>query len=136
VINHGWTFNETRDGIWVHEHFNTKDEAVTAALKYAKEDENQPMYIGQVEKFSVPNPIDAETLLTRAAEILDEEGGSEWDAGDAFCENITAEQEKDLETMLEETYYKWVEKHEIETNSFGACNIEVVSPQQETTAVK
>lgn len=121
-----WTFNNTYDGNWSNDKFETKEEAIAGGLAYAKEDEWNSLFVGQVEENTVPNPIDSDDLLVRASEMLDEDGGSEFDFGDCFVNHITDEQEDDLQSMLEETYYKWVEKHNIKTHSWTINHTEEI----------
>jgi len=45
-----WTFNESVDGYWGYDLFDTREEAVEAAKEYMHEE--QPiMYIGQCNRF-------------------------------------------------------------------------------------
>jgi hypothetical protein len=116
-MNNKWTFNDEDEGLWCHDHFDTKEEAIKAAIEYSNDDEGQPMYVGKIIETPVPCPIVADRLLEEAYDMLDEDDEYDQDLGDKFYDGITKEQTDALEKIMEAAWTTWVEKYNIKTNS-------------------
>lgn len=121
-----WSFNNREDDTWPHDMFDTKEEAIKEGLIYAKDEAWPSLFVGRCVEVSVPSPIDVEALLERIAEAIDEEGGSEWEAGDKFLNSLACEQDDDLECLLNGAFLAWVNKHNIRTGFYTIEDIEKV----------
>lgn len=116
-MDNKWTFNDEDEGLWCHDIFDTKEEAIKVAIEYSNDDECQPMFVGKIIETPMPSPISCEDLLMRVCESLDEDDEYDQNLGDKFYDGITKEQEDGLEEIMEFAWGLWVEKYNIKTNS-------------------
>lgn len=121
-----WTFNKQKYETWPYDEFGTKEEAVKAALEYAQEEGWVEVFVGQISEEPVPCPIDSDTLIEKVYELIDEIDNCECNYAENFSNSITDEQEKDLQPIMEDAFYKWVEKHGIKSHAYTIVNIEKV----------
>lgn len=118
-MNNGdWTFNNREDNLWTHDNFGTKEEAVSAGIEYAKEKSWSNLYVGQVQEIPVVSPIDADDIIEKAAEKIDDNYGGDYDLGDRFISGIGCCDSERLQELLDEAFCKWVEERNIKCNCF------------------
>ncbi|SMC63854.1 DUF2188 domain-containing protein [Sporomusa malonica] len=113
-MNNGdWTFNNHEDGNWCNDHFSTKEEAIAAGIEYAKDERWERLYVGQVQEIPVDSPIDADSVIEKAAEKIDDDYGGDHDTGDRFMNSLECGDSERLQELLDEAFYKWVAEREI-----------------------
>lgn len=101
---------------------NSRDEAIEEGMKAAKEDGLESFRIGRQEYCSMA-AIDAGTIIENAQEQLYDEVG---EVSETYLEDVTKEQEKELEEALNEAFYNWHKKHKLFPNCYKILNDEVV----------
>jgi CTP:phosphocholine cytidylyltransferase-like protein len=126
-MNNRWSFNNQEDDTWSNCDYDTKEQAILAGREYYSDDGCEIFFIGKVAEVPVLNPIDASDLVDRAAQLIDENYGCDWELGEKFYENITKDQTEDLQTMLDDVWEKWIEKYSIKSHSLTVNNIEIVN---------
>lgn len=130
-LNGKWTYNFEEAGIWNNDIFDTYEEAVDAGTKHANEEGKDVLYIGQIEMVRLSeNAIDVDTILEDLACNLDDEYCSEFEHGDSWYNNITKEEKKLLEEMLNKTFKQWLKK----TNNYPTSY--TIKDVQKTTYIK
>lgn len=131
-MNNGdWTFNNRNEDSWSNEHFNTKEEAVKAGIEYAKEEGWTNLYVGQVQEIPVSSPIDADDIIEKVAEKIDENYGGDFDPGERFLNNLECGDGDRLQALLDEAFGKWVDERNIKCPCFTIENIERIDLLEE-----
>jgi hypothetical protein len=118
-----WTFNETEDGLWWHEDFETKEEAIEEAKIYLCEDQEE-MYIGQCETVPLPNYIDIDDIFEQLNEHYSEDC---FEYDDYIFEGVGKEDREWLETKLQNLMNEFYEKTGIKSTQYTMVNIEKIS---------
>jgi len=126
-MNNGdWTFNDQEDGNWSNDQFSTKEEAITAGIEYAQEEGWSNLYVGMVQEIPVISPIDADDVIEKTAEKIDEDYGGDYDPGERFDDSLQCGDNDHLQKLLDEAFYKWVEDRNIKCPCFTIENVEQV----------
>ncbi|MDF2563739.1 MAG: hypothetical protein K0Q53_134 [Massilibacillus sp.] len=126
-----WTFNSQEEGMWGYDEFSTKKEAIKAGIEYAKDEKWGNLYVGQIKQEPVPCCIDIDGIIESVGESIDEIDSGDSGYSENFFNSLTNEQEIDLELMLEETFNKWVEKHNIKSQAFTIKNVTKINLLEE-----
>jgi len=121
-----WTFNDKEDGIWDNDFFSTKEEAIAEGIKYAKDENWLELYIGQMTEIPVESPIDADEIIEKTAENIDDNYGGDYEPGEQFLSNIQCGDSAQLQKLLDEAFDKWVKEKNIKCLCFVIENIERV----------
>lgn len=101
---------------------SSREEAIEEGMKAAKEEGLESFRIGRQEYCSMA-AIYADTIIENAQEQLYNEVG---EASETYLEDITKEQEKELEEALNEVFYNWHKEHKLFPNCYKILNDEVV----------
>lgn len=124
-MNNGdWTFNDQEDGNWSNDQFDTKEEAIVAGIEYAQEEQWSNLYVGMVQEIPVISPIDADNIIERTAEKIDEDYGGDYEPGDRFDDSLQCGDSDHLQKLLDEAFYKWVEDRNIKCPCFTIESVE------------
>lgn len=118
MTNGDWTFNNHEDDLWPHDHFSTKEEAVNAGITYAKEESWSNLYVGQVKEIPVVSPIDADDIVEKAAEKIDDNHGGYYEPGELFYNSIGRGDSERLQELLDEAFSQWVKERNIKCPCF------------------
>lgn len=127
-------FNSQEEGTWCNCDCETKEQAILEGKEYYLDEQRTHFFVGEVIETPVLNPLDADDLIEKAAELIDENYGGDWDPGERFYEHVEKEQIKDLQTMLEKVWESWIDKHNIKSHSFIIDNIEEINIDDGKTA--
>jgi len=122
-MNGKWTFNESVDGYWGYDLFDTREEAVEAAKEYMHEE--QPiMYIGQCKPVPLPTYVDVSSILEHLDEQYAEESHDGY-AGSLF-DNVKTEDNQWLEVQLQDIIEKFYQRTGIKGSQFFIVNVEKI----------
>ncbi|MZK54092.1 hypothetical protein GT715_28065 [Clostridium beijerinckii] len=114
---------ESNNEIWSSDiDCNSREEAIEEGMKAAKEDGLKSFRIGRQEYCSMAH-IDAGTIIENAQEQLYEEIG---EVSETYLDDITKDQEKELEKALNEVFYNWHKKHKLFPSCYKVLNDEVI----------
>ena len=119
-----WTFNSQEGEIWPHDLFETREEALAAGMKYAKEERLSELFIGEAVDTPIDFTFNADDVIEKVAEYIDDNYGGDWDPGQTFSSSISKEDEESLENLLNDAFEKWIEEREIKSHTFLVQNIE------------
>lgn len=90
-----------------------KEEAIKLGTEMAKEEGIKSFWIGEQHSCGM-STIDTTVIIEDAQEQLYNNVG---EAGDDYLENVTEEQQKELEEKLNDVFYEWHKKY----NLFPTC---------------
>ena len=123
-INYGIEFTNTDNDSWQFDYdgYDSKEEAIKYGIKIAKIDKETCFRVGKSIPCSMGR-IDADNIIENAVEQLYEEVG---EVSETYLENITDEQEKELEEALNEVFYNWHKKHDLFPTCYTIEDIEYV----------
>lgn len=122
-MNGKWTFNESEDGYWGHDLFDTKENAAEAAIEYLCEE--QPiMYIGRCKSVPLPTYVDVDSIL----EHLDEQYAEECPDGcaDFLFGDVKLKDYQWLEVQLQDIIKKFYQRTGIKGSQFFIVNVEKI----------
>jgi len=122
-----WTFNDKEDGIWGNDDFSTKEEAIAAGIEYAKEENWSELYVGQMLEIPVESPIDADDVIEKTAENIDDNYGGDYEPGEKFLNNIQCGDSDQLQKLLDEAFDKWVKERNIKCGAFTIEKVERIA---------
>jgi hypothetical protein len=108
---YAWSFAE--DGYYYGE-FETYEEALADAREQVKEygkGKSIPVYVGKTEHYC-PSPTCFDVI-----ESIREDLDSQCDDMDWYLEDVSSEEEDELENMLLRTFLKWAKKHGYEPSN-------------------
>ena len=126
-MNNGdWTFNNYNYDTWSNDHYDTKEEAIAAGVELANDEGWLRLYIGQVQEIPVDSPMDADDVIERTAESIDDNYGGDWKPGDRFLSGIDDGDSERLQELLDEAFGRWVIKRNIKCPCFSIENIEEI----------
>lgn len=101
---------------------NSREDAIEEGMKAAKEDGLESFRIGRKECCGMAT-IDVSTVIEQAQEQLYDEVG---EVAETYLENVTKEQEKELEEALNEVFHNWHKKHKLFPSCYKILNDEVI----------
>lgn len=101
---------------------NSREEAIEEGMKAAKEDGLESFRIGRQEYCSMAH-IDASTIIENAQEQLYDEIG---EVAETYLEDVTKEQEKELEEALNNVFHDWHKKHKLFPSCYKVLDDEVI----------
>ncbi|WP_243156126.1 hypothetical protein [Clostridium sp. C2-6-12] len=114
---------ESNSEIWSSDiDCNSREEAIEEGMKAAKEDGLESFRIGRQEYCSMAH-IDAGTVIENAQEQLYDEVG---EVSETYLEDVTDEQQKELEEALNNVFHDWHKKHKLFPNCYRILNDEVI----------
>lgn len=100
----------------------SREEAIEEGMNAAKEEGLKSFRIGRQEYCSMAH-IDADTVIENAQEQLYDEVG---EVSETYLEDVTEEQQKELEEALNEVFYNWHKKHNLFPNCYKVLNAETI----------
>ena len=117
--NWGIQFTEVDNEIWDidYEGYETKEEAIKDGLRMVIEgtEEGSAFRVGRIVPCEISG-IDTDRVIEYAqGELYDKVG----ECAETYLNDITTEQEKELEEALNNVFYEWHKKH----NLFPTCYI-------------
>jgi hypothetical protein len=123
-VNYGIEFTDKDNDLWQFDcdGFKTKEEAIKKGIKIAKNDGYKHFRVGKSVPCSMAT-IYADNIIENAVEQLYEEVG---EVSETYLEDVTSEQEKELEEDLNEVFYQWHKKHKLFPNCYTIEDIEYV----------
>ena len=117
-----WTFNDCEDGLWCHEDFETKQEAIDEAK--ADYYEYEEIYVGQCEVVPLPTYIDVDDIFEQLNEHYAEDC---FEYDDYLFEDIKKEDREWLEGKLQELINEFYKKTGIKSKHSTMINVEKIS---------
>lgn len=114
-----WSFNETEDGLWYHEGYDTKEEAIEAAKKYFC-NEQEIMYVGRCETVPLPTYIDVDDIFERLNEHYAEDC---FEYDNYLFYDVKKEDYDWLEHKLQDLMLEFYEKAGVKSGEFTIVNI-------------
>ncbi len=113
MANWGIQFTEVDDEIWYidYEGYKTKEEAIKDGLIMI--DEETGFRVGRIVPCGMSG-IDTDRVIEYAQNELYDKVG---ECAETYLNDITTEQEKELEEALNNAFYEWHKKH----NLFPTC---------------
>ena len=127
-IENKWAFNETEDGLWSNEMFDTKEEAIEGAKDYLEDDASQEvMYIGQCVTISLPTYVDVDSIFDRLNENYAEEC---YEYDDYLFDDVTKKDSDWLEGKFADLVKEFYEKIGFKSTQYTIDNIEVVGREK------
>jgi len=111
----------SRDEELFFDEYNTKEEAIAEGIDgYGY----NMFYVGQIVelKFNEADMPDSENII----EQLNDYVYNECNVEDDWYENISREQEKELDKILAETILKWIDKNNLHPTCYGVDNVELI----------
>lgn len=113
MANWGIQFTEVDNEIWDidYEGYETKEEAINDGLIMINE--GSAFRVGRIAPCEISG-IDTDRVIDYARDRLYDEVG---EFAEAYLNDITTEQEKELEEALNNVFYEWHKKH----NLFPTC---------------
>lgn len=123
-INYGIEFTDTDNEIWQFDYdgYESKEEAIRYGKKLAKGEDYKRFRVGKSVPCSMAT-IYADNIIENAVEQLYDEVG---EVSETYLENVTDEQEKELEEALNEVFYQWHKKHDLFPTCYTIEDIEYV----------
>ena len=118
--NGQWTWNTSDEGIWQHNYFESKEEALEDA-KINVEEEIEGVYVGQVKEFA-PH-VSAYSIIDQLQEDACELCG---EASDYYLNKISSEQEQELTDMMTSAFNVWSEKYNHDPSFYSIDNMSFV----------
>ena len=119
-----WTFNESEDGYWSNEDFETREEAIEAAKEYAEENLIEfPMYIGKCEIVPLPTYVDTDDIFEQLNEHYSEDC---FEYDDYLFEDVSKEDQKWLEGKLQDLMLEFYKKTGIKSEQFTMANVKEI----------
>lgn len=118
-----WTFNESEDGLWSNEDFETIEEAIDAAKEYFCS-EQEVMYIGRCEVVSLPIYIDVDDIFEQLNEHYSEDC---FEYDDYLFEDVKKEDREWLEGKLQDLMVEFYKKTGIKSEQYTMINVEKIS---------
>ena len=115
MANWGIQFTEVDNEIWDidYEGYETKEEAINDGLTMINE--GSAFRVGRIVPCEISG-IDTDRVIDYARDKLYDEVG---EFAETYLNDITTEQEKELEEALNNVFYEWHKKH----NLFPTCYI-------------
>ena len=104
----------------------SREEAIEKGMEAAKKEGLTSFRIGKKEPCGMAN-IDVDTIIENAQEQLYDEVG---EVSETYLEDITNEQEKELEESLNEVFYKLHKKHKLFPSCYKVLDEEVIEVKQ------
>lgn len=126
-----WTYNNTEDGWWNHDTFDTKTEAIENGKIAAVEYDWSTLFVGQVSYVQLDTTFDADDVIYEKATWLDENYGGDYDHGEKWQESISQDDVYLLAEMLEEAFKNWLKKTNNYPSSFTIVNDEQIELPEE-----
>lgn len=117
-----WTFNETDDGIWSHDDFETREEAIEEAKIYLCEDQ-EVMYVGQCEVVALPTYIDVDDVFDQLNEHYGEQC---FEYDDYLFEGVKEEDQDWLTDKLKELMLEFYKRAGIEGTHYIMVKVEAI----------
>ncbi len=119
-----WTYNLESDGqgTWIHDVFETKEEAIKEGIKEAKYLKNKHIYIIEAVQDTIP-AIDVDIIIENIQDDMCEAYG---EFAEGYLKNVKKEDvlslEKDLNTVLQ----KWIKKNKYEPDFYHILDVETI----------
>ncbi|KIN79756.1 hypothetical protein SD74_19155 [Clostridium botulinum] len=101
---------------------NSREDVIADGMEYAKEEGLASFRIGQCISVSIPT-LDTDSILEDAYDQIYDEVG---ESAEGFLDDVTSEQEKELEDKLNEVFYNWIKKHKLEPTCYTVINNEII----------
>lgn len=99
---------------------DTREEVIKEGMKMAKEDGLAMFRIGRQIPVGVPT-LDIDSILEDAYYQVYNEVG---EVAEEFLEDVTSQQQKELEEKLNEVFFNWIKQHKLEPTCYSIINDE------------
>lgn len=120
-----WTadITQTNSEIWTSDiEGSSREDVIADGMEYAKEEGYSSFRIGKKIPVGVPT-LDIDSILESAYnQVYDEVG----ECAEGFLDDVTKEQQRELEEQLNEVFYNWVIKHKLQPNCYTVTNEEII----------
>lgn len=120
-----WTITQNEEW-WNNEEFNSKESAIKAGKDYKYGYPNEDFYVGQIYDIT----FEENELYDPSEYIINALSDSLYDmceeCAENWYENITKEQEKELDEMVNEAIFRWIEKNKLQPNCYTIENVELI----------
>ena len=121
-VGNNWTYRLESDeqGVWMHDTYKTKDEAIKKGIEQAKECNAKEVLIGKAVQDAIP-VIDVEVILDNIVNDMYEVYG---ELSDGYLDNVKSEQAIDLEKKLNAVLQDWLKNNNLEPNFYHIIEVE------------
>lgn len=106
---------------------NSREDAITEGMEMAIQEGLESFRIGKAIPCGIPY-IDGEDLVTRACEQLYDEVG---EVAEDYSNSITTDLVKELETEINELFYQWHKKHNLEPKCYTIEECETIKVRED-----
>lgn len=122
-----WVYAFDYQDAFTSSSYQTKEEAIEVALNEAKQWNGlvRKISVGRKELMSIP-AIDVSKLLESIDEEYHDQISGDVDGGEYLFEDITNEQEKELENMLNEIFSEWINRCGVESTYYNVEEVEEI----------
>ena len=119
-----WTYRlESEEyGLWMHDTYKTKEEAIREAIKEAKECKSKQIYIGEAVQDAMP-VIDVIEVIDNIADDMYEAYG---DIADGYLDYVKNEQAMDLGKKLNAVLKEWLKENNYEPDFYHIIQVEKI----------
>ena len=104
----------------VNDVFDTKEEAIKAAIKAAKEFKSEQIYIGAAIQDAIP-VIDVDEVIDNIVNDMYEAYG---EVTESYLDDVKSEQAIDLEKKLNAVLQEWLKNNNLEPNFYHIVEVE------------
>lgn len=117
-----WTYRLENDeqGVWMHDTYKTKDEAIKKGIEQAKECNAKEISIGKTVQDVLPN-IDADDVIS---DIQDNMYDAYGDFAEDYLDYVKTEEIKELDNKLNAVLQEWLENNNLEPNFYHIIEVE------------
>lgn len=122
-IDKKWTFDEDNGSdIWrANDYFDTKEEAIEAAKKYAIKEGLNSFRIGQCFEVGAVG-VDVDFILDNIADNVQSEVG---EVAEDYLQYVDKAVKEELEEQLNDVLFAWMKKYKYEPSFFTIANEEI-----------
>lgn len=116
--------SQTNSEIWISEmERSSREEAIKAGIRICKKEGLKSFRIGESIPTGVPT-LDIDNILEDAYYQVYNEVG---ECAEGFLDDVTSEQQKELEDKLNEVFYNWVKKYNLEPTCYTIINDKTIT---------
>lgn len=101
---------------------HSRKDVIVDGMKYAKSEGYSSFRIGKKIPVGIPT-LDVDGILENAYDQVYDEVG---EVAEGFLDDVTKEQQKELEEQLNQVFFNWVVKHKLEPTCYTIINDEVI----------
>ena len=105
-----WIYSNNEEAWNISEEYDTREEAIRDVKETAKEEGWFNLFVARAVPIYPDIAAEAQDIIQRAADLLDDQDSCDSDAGQRFLDSISQESIGLLQQMLDKTINEWQEK--------------------------